>query len=180
VQEILDEWLKCQQGWLFLEPIFSSEDITQQLPAEARRFQAVDATWRRLMAVAVRSSDALQACSDDGLLKALMECTKLLEQVGCTEEHGTIKLPPGRVANQWLDATKQGNGMGGSQENVVNEPDKHPALRWLVVVVRPVYPTVSSYKWVSNRDHVSYSTCQIGPSPAPCMPEGSLEAWSLV
>lgn len=73
--------LNCLQGWLYLEPIFGSEDILQQMPNEGRKFRAVDATWRRVMAAVRKAPEVLVMCSDDELLKNLIEANKFLEQV---------------------------------------------------------------------------------------------------
>jgi hypothetical protein len=46
---VLDEWLVCQRSWLYLEPIFSSEDIIRQLPVESKRYQTMERIWRKIM-----------------------------------------------------------------------------------------------------------------------------------
>ena len=64
-----------------MEPIFGSEDILQQMPNEGRKFRAVDATWRRIMAAVRKAPEVLVTCSDDELLKNIVEANKFLEQV---------------------------------------------------------------------------------------------------
>ena len=49
IQSTIDSWLVMQANWLYLEPIFSSEDIMQQMPEEGRLFLAVDKTYRDIM-----------------------------------------------------------------------------------------------------------------------------------
>ncbi|GBG24991.1 Dynein heavy chain 6, axonemal [Hondaea fermentalgiana] len=44
--DTLDEWVACQRNWMYLETIFSADDIQQQLPEEAEKFQMVDRLWK--------------------------------------------------------------------------------------------------------------------------------------
>lgn len=66
IQETLDEWLKMQAQWLYLEPIFSSEDIMQQMPEEGRLFQVVDRNWKDVMRNTVKDPSVLKVCSKQG------------------------------------------------------------------------------------------------------------------
>ncbi|XP_069947362.1 dynein axonemal heavy chain 3-like [Cherax quadricarinatus] len=81
MQDILDAWIKCQVTWLYLEPIFSSEDIMKQMPVEGRKFTRVDATWRQLMGTAVKDPHALVATEQANMLPRLHECNRLLEEI---------------------------------------------------------------------------------------------------
>lgn len=54
MQDTLDSMLQCQATWLYLEPIFSSEDIIAQMPEEGRKFGIVDSYWKNIIAEAVK------------------------------------------------------------------------------------------------------------------------------
>ncbi|KAB7496626.1 Dynein heavy chain 3, axonemal [Armadillidium nasatum] len=81
MQDILDSWVKCQVTWLYLEPIFSSEDIMKQMPVEGRKFSRVDSTWRDIMSVAVVDPRALVATDQPNMLERLQENNALLEDI---------------------------------------------------------------------------------------------------
>uniref|UniRef100_A0A8D2L0F3 Dynein axonemal heavy chain 12 n=1 Tax=Varanus komodoensis TaxID=61221 RepID=A0A8D2L0F3_VARKO len=81
IQETIDEWLKVQAQWLYLEPIFSSEDIMQQMPEEGRQFQTVDRYWRDIMKYCAKDPKVLAATSLTGLLEKLQNCNELLDKI---------------------------------------------------------------------------------------------------
>ena len=81
MSEILDEWLALQRQWMYLEPIFSSEDIMQQLPMEGKRFASVDRMWRKTLQNAKMNPLVLRVCSSQKLLDSFIEGNKLLDSV---------------------------------------------------------------------------------------------------
>lgn len=60
VSEVLDQWITLQRTWMHLEPIFSNDDIMQQLPLEGKRFATVDRSWRKSMDAAKRTPSVLK------------------------------------------------------------------------------------------------------------------------
>ena len=42
-------WLRVQSVWMYLEPVFSSEDIINQMPVEGRTFKEMNISWHHLM-----------------------------------------------------------------------------------------------------------------------------------
>ena len=81
MQDILDEWLKVQATWLYLEPIFSSEDIIAQMPEEGRKFTIVDKSWKQIMVSAVANPQVLAATDLPNMLPNLRTANGLLEEI---------------------------------------------------------------------------------------------------
>jgi dynein heavy chain len=81
LQLTLEEWILCQRTWMYLEPIFGSEDIMRQMPAEGRRFASVDGMWRKTMQETFDQPQVLEVAKRDNLLEKFKSANKLLDQI---------------------------------------------------------------------------------------------------
>jgi hypothetical protein len=63
----LDVWLEVSRSRMQLESIFlASEDIGEQLPEDAKRFDAIDAAFREQMTDACQNNDPIEVCMPSG------------------------------------------------------------------------------------------------------------------
>lgn len=79
---------------MYLEPIFTSEDIAQQLPIETKKYMTMERTWRRIMRNAQENPKVLSYCGDSKLLESLKDANHLLEvvQKGLTDYLETKRM----------------------------------------------------------------------------------------
>ena len=67
MQDTLDYGLKCQRTWMYLEPIFSSDDIKKKLAVEKQKFDAVDKNWRMLIEIFYKEPYLWEVIENDKL-----------------------------------------------------------------------------------------------------------------
>ena len=67
VRSVLEVWLEVQRSWTQLESIFlASEDIREQLPEDAKRFDGIDSAFREQMADASQNNSPIEVCTQSG------------------------------------------------------------------------------------------------------------------
>ena len=81
ISDVLEEWMNLQRSWMYLQPIFDSDDIMKQLPQEGKRFNTVDKHWRQTTGAAKKNPNALNFCTNPKLLVTFSEGNKFLDLV---------------------------------------------------------------------------------------------------
>jgi dynein heavy chain len=81
VSDVMEEWMKCQGNWMYLQPIFDSGDISKQLPAESKKFRQVDTVWKTNINLAKQEVKVMNVCCAEGLLAKFKDANEKLENI---------------------------------------------------------------------------------------------------
>jgi len=81
LQNLLDEWLRVQRTWMYLQPIFSSDDIMRQMPTEGRKFAVIDQMFVKAMSEVQANPNVLAAAARDGMLSNFRSANKNLDVI---------------------------------------------------------------------------------------------------
>ncbi|KAK7195889.1 dynein heavy chain [Novymonas esmeraldas] len=81
MSDVISVWVTVQQKWQYLESIFKgNEDIVQQLPKEAAKFNDLDKKFVRIMTDTSASPNVSQCCNVVGRLEELRYLEEKLEE----------------------------------------------------------------------------------------------------
>ena len=81
LREVLDKWTKIQLDYLYLHPIFDSEDITRHLPDEAEKFDNVNSIWQSLIESVASNKKAIDIDRFKVLIQNLDEAQTNLDSI---------------------------------------------------------------------------------------------------
>ena len=71
VADIIEKWLKVQTLWTNLVSVFSSGDISKQMPTESKKFKAINQQWLKIMERAHEQKNVIACCTNDILKNSL-------------------------------------------------------------------------------------------------------------
>ncbi|KAK2951696.1 putative Dynein axonemal heavy chain 1 [Blattamonas nauphoetae] len=81
LQELIDEWIKCQRGWMYLYAIFTQPDIIRQMPQEARQFNEIDTSWKDIMQKVHNDPNCIRCMEIQGITETMIKNNEELEIV---------------------------------------------------------------------------------------------------
>ncbi|KAM6931388.1 dynein axonemal heavy chain 10 [Xenentodon cancila] len=79
ISETVEMWLLVQRKWMYLESIFTDEDIRSQLPEEAKKFDNINNKFKEIMMDTVKSPSIKRCCLVPGRLTSLQTLSNGLE-----------------------------------------------------------------------------------------------------
>lgn len=79
--DLLNEWVRVQKYWLFLDPIFSSPDLAQQMANEANKFEEVDFDIKKMIMMIFEQKSVLSCVVNDMFITYFSQCNDNCERI---------------------------------------------------------------------------------------------------
>ena len=80
-QDLLQSWKRCQRAWMYLEPIFSAEDLKKNMPIEKKEFDTVNGLWKQIMAGVHQEPQIFETLDWERVKADFWHCNKLLDKI---------------------------------------------------------------------------------------------------
>ena len=81
MSELMEEILKVQRTWMYLEPIFGSGDIMNTMPLEGKMFTEVDATWKNTMKGIEEDPGIVDLAEKENIINQFLEANRKLDKI---------------------------------------------------------------------------------------------------
>jgi dynein heavy chain, axonemal len=81
MSELTEEILKCQRNWMYLEPIFSSGDISATMPLEYKMFVEVDTHWKTTMKSIEEDPGIIELAEKENIMQHFQEANRKLDRI---------------------------------------------------------------------------------------------------
>ena len=81
MSELMEEVLKTQRTWMYLEPIFSSGDINNTMPLEGKMFNEVDAHWKNTMKSIEEEPCIMDLAEKENIMQQFQDANKKLDKI---------------------------------------------------------------------------------------------------
>jgi dynein heavy chain len=81
MSELIEEVCKCRKTWMYLEPIFASDDIHKQMPQEGSWFKDVDNLWKSTMDAIDNDPGIIDLAERENIKEAFKDANKKLDRI---------------------------------------------------------------------------------------------------
>jgi dynein heavy chain, axonemal len=72
IVDVLEEWIKTQKSWIYLEPIFSQKDLAEQMVTETVKFNTLDAFYKKEIALIRSETNVHKYCRRETIHNSLI------------------------------------------------------------------------------------------------------------
>lgn len=80
ISEVCDIWMVVQRKWMYLESIFIGGDIRSQLPEEAKKFDKINDTFKKIMQDTAKNPKIKDSCHAPNRLEDFISLSEGLEK----------------------------------------------------------------------------------------------------